>query len=496
MKLTSYLRGATSYAVWYLLLVVVLPLLSLSTLGLIYLWDHKGLLAVTVVWLAITMIGYGLIVWKAKKDRRSNVAVVATSDSDNPTKLLPDPWLPEQLATPAHWTPEDINTWQHYCEVVEELVADDPPWDELPTVSMQLLSRLANSYKTPQGTPLSERDIYRFTLPEALQVLSIACARYRQLILAHIPFVDKANVSSLLGWYERKATLQTGLGWLNNARRLLRLTNPIAAAVGELREQFTHRLFAKFSVNLQTELKRLLLQEVVQTGMDLYSGRLKHTNEEMLAYQSQPQRQDLSQKADAQEPMRVMLLGQTNSGKSSLINALIQGIEADVDQLPSTDSMRTHVLTLTVSGDRSERLTGSGQCIHLIDTPGVDGTEEQLESLAHSAIDADLIVCVARANQPARSPDQKLMSLIQEQFIQQPRRRQPPIVLALTHIDQLSPRSEWAPPYDLNNDIGKARSIALALDSAAYQIGLPSQCAAIPVCLSAERRTFHTGRNL
>lgn len=491
MKLISDLKGTASSAVWYVLLVLVLPLASLSALGLLYLWEHKGLLAVTVGWLLVTATGYVLISLKARRDMRDKAALGANFDANNVTKPVPEESLPEQLDTPADWTPEDIDIWKHYCKVIDALVADDPPWEELPTVSMQLLSRLANTYQTPQDAPLSQRDIYRFTMPEALHVLSIASARYRKLLLAHVPFADKINVSSLLGWYEHKPTLQTGWGWLNKTRRLLRLTNPIAAAVGELRDQFTNRLFTKFRVNLQADLKRLLLQEVVQAGMDLYSGRLKHSDEEMLVYQSESQRGDQSQLAQAHEPMRVVLLGQTNAGKSSLINALIQAIEADVDQLVATDNTRTHVLTLTEAGDEPAHLPNVSHCVHLIDTPGLNGSEKQVEFLAHYAINADLIVCVAKANQPARSQDKKLMSVIQEQFSQQPRRRQPQIVLALTHIDQLSPRSEWAPPYDLNSDSGKVRSIVQALASAAKQIGLPSDSAAIPLCLSADKASYN-----
>lgn len=493
MRLRSYLMGTGYSALWYLLLVIALPIASLAILGLLYLWEHKGLLLVSAGWLFVSAVGFAIIRWNSHQAARDRKAAFKEADSESaPGPTSPEPTLPEQLDTPSQWSDKDAHLWEHYCEVINELVAGKPAWDELPAISLELLANIANEYHAPRGATPSERDIYRFTLPEALQVLAVASARYRELLITHVPFAERVNVSSLLGFYKHKAALQTGWGWFNKTRRIWRLTNPLAAAIGELRDQFTNRLFNSFSDNLQNDLKRLLLQEVLQAGIDLYSGRLKHTDEEMNAYQSKSQRMDSSQLALPQEPMRLILLGQISAGKSSLINALIQGIEAEVDHLPTTENRRTHVLSLSDSkAELDQAENGVNQCMHLIDTPGLGTTEKDLKALADNARDADLIIYVARANQPARAPDNKLMSLILEQFSQQPRRRQPPIVLALTHIDQLSPRSEWAPPYDLNSDNKKARSIVQALDSAGQQIGLPPQSAAIPLCLSADKGLYN-----
>ena len=494
MKLRWDLAGTTTAAVWYLVLVFVVPLISLLVMGLLYLWGHGGLLLVSAGWLAFSMMGYAIIHWQSRCAARDRESSIAAAEAEANTEAGPaaDASLPEQLDTPAHWSAEDVKLWRGYCENINLLLANKPAWDDLLNLSLQLLANIANDYQAPNGIAPSEKNIYRFTLPEALQVLTVASARYRELLVTHVPFAERVNVSALLGLYKHKATVQTGWSWLNNTRRVWRLTNPLAAAVGEMRDQLSNRLFDAFSDHLQNDLKRLLLQEVVQAGVDLYSGRLKHTEEEMLVYQSRSQRQDLNQAVQAQEPMRVILVGQVSAGKSSLVNALITGIEAEVDHLPATDKLHTHVLTLRDSEqDTAPNDEQANQRVHLIDTPGLGTNEELVGHLVDSACDADLIVFVARANQPARSPDKQLMDLILERFEQQPLRRQPPMVLALTHVDQLSPRSEWMPPYDLNADTGKARSIAQALNSASEQIGLPSQSAAIPLCLSGDKGVYN-----
>ena len=59
-------------------------------------------------------------------------------------------------------------------------------------------------------------------------------------------------------------------------------------------------------------------------------------------------------------------------------------------------------------------------------------------------------------------------------FASRPDRRQPPILLVVTHVDLLRPFSEWAPPYDIANPTAeKAKSIRAALEQISGDLGLP-----------------------
>jgi predicted GTPase len=175
-----------------------------------------------------------------------------------------------------------------------------------------------------------------------------------------------------------------------------------------------------------------------------------------------------------------VLAGQTSAGKSSLVNALADSLHAEVDILPTTDSTVTHSLQME-----------DATPIHLIDTVGLASTVGEPDSLVRLAIDADMILMIVRANQPARAPDQQLWEAIGHAFALMPRRRPPPLMLIMTHIDQLTPKALWAPPYDLESDDSKARSITLALHSALEQIGLPADVPTVPVCLSAEKGLYN-----
>ena len=481
MNLRSLFQGTTRSAAWYVALVILVPLTSLSILGMAYLWQNDQLLLVLAGWLAITLVGYAAFVMLPQ--RRYTHRPSNTIDS-SATKDVAEQ-LPENLDERQNWTEQDRAVWRQLCTTIESRLAVDLPWQSLPDESLQLLSAVSAHYNPhlakPTDTPRGATQLeYRFTLPEALLVLSVASERYRKVILQHIPFAERVTVASLVTLYNRQQNIQTGYKWFNNVRRTVRLVNPLAAAIGELRDQFTNRVFDHLSINVQRDLKRLLLQEVVQVGIDLYSGKLKTSANELKDFRSSAYRQDIQQHAPAAEPLRIVLAGQTSAGKSSLINALADTLEAEVDILPTTDRTVTHRLLLD-----------GATPVHIIDTVGLEHTADGPDSLMQLAIQADMLLLVVRANQPARAPDQQVWEALQEFFASMPNRRRPPLMLVMTHIDQLTPKAQWKPPYALDSDDRKAISIRAALLSATTQIGLPPGTPAVPVCLSTEKGRYN-----
>ncbi|MEE9319733.1 MAG: GTPase domain-containing protein [Granulosicoccus sp.] len=463
----------TTNALWYLLLVVVLPACSLLIAGFVYLWQQDKLPAVLVTWLAITAASYMLFIkLPAMRLARANKAEIGEQPaSDNGFVDT----LPIQLDPQAGWTDHDRAIWQLASSTIDAELESRPDWQKLPDLALQHIATVAVHY---HGYKSNAR--FRFTLPEALLVVSVASDRYRTLVMQQVPFAERISVASLVSLYERQSQLKSSLSWLNRFRRTARLANPVAAAVGELRDQITGRVLGQASESLQTDLKRLLLQEFVQVSIDLYSGRLKVSDSELASYRSTAETSDQQRMAQAAEPLRVVLLGQVSSGKSSLINALIESLAAETDILPTTDKTTVH--SLTVTGDH---------CLHLVDTSGIDGSVKGQKLLAEMASDADMILWLARANQPGRAPDQAVLNDLNVCFSQQPERRQGPIALVLTHVDQLPPRNEWSPPYDLDSDNRKAINIRLALDSARDQIGLAKDMPVIPICLSTNREHYN-----
>ncbi|ASJ71397.1 GTPase family protein [Granulosicoccus antarcticus] len=481
MNLRSLFRGSTHSAAWYIALVVLLPVFSLSLLGVAWLWQNDRLLQVLAIWLGATLIGYtAFILWSRHREANHSTDLPKQTKTDEAVEQLPD-----SLDERQDWTEQDRAVWRQVSLIIESRLAEELAWQSLPDESLQLLSAVSSHYhpdikRSPGGAERSNRLEYRFTLPEALLVLSVASERYRHVILQHIPFAEKVTVASLVTLYSKQQNIKTGYMWFNTARRTLRLANPVAAAIGELKDQFTNRVFDHLSVNVQKDLKRLLLQEVVQVGIDLYSGKLKTSANELQEFRSSAYQQDIQQPAPASEPLRIVIAGQTSAGKSSLVNALADTLEAEVDILPTTDRTVTHRL----------QLDGAAP-MHIIDTVGLNHTIDEPASLMQLAMQADMLLLVVRANQPARAPDQQVWQALQQGFAALPRRRMPPIMLVMTHVDQLTPKALWEPPYALDSDDRKASNIRDALLSATSQIGLPAETPAIPVCLSVDKGRYN-----
>jgi predicted GTPase len=84
----------------------------------------------------------------------------------------------------------------------------------------------------------------------------------------------------------------------------------------------------------------------------------------------------------------------------------------------------------------------------------------------------DMVLWVVSAARAARDIDASALATVREHFAAKPNRHRPPMLLALTHVDQLRPFNEWTPPYDLSAGTpGKAATIRGAMQAAARELG-------------------------
>lgn len=453
-------------ALWYFLLVVALPITTLVIGGLIYLFQQNVLLLTVAAWLTVSAVAYAaLIYWPEHKAKTS--AVEKANQPSESSNAHDHEALPDRLKAQSYWSTQDRDVWDLGCVAIENKLKQQTEWEALPDIALEQLSLIAEQYHGD-----SKNAQYRFTVPELLLVISVTSSRYRQLVIDYVPYIDKFSVANASTIFEQKANISSGYRWFNRIRRTARLINPASAVVGELRDLISDKFFSQASNALQTDLKRLLLQEVTQVGIDLYSGKLSASTLEVANYQSEASKQDQHRRADVTEPIRVLLLGQTSAGKSSLINALTETLQAEVGILPVTNRLTVHELSM--EGET---------VISLVDTPGMDGTTEMQTQLLNAALEADLIIWLAKASQPARAPDKDLHDAIQQHYTENPQKLPAPIILTLSHIDQLSPKAEWEPPYDLDSEQAKSVSISAAVKSAQARMGLPDNTLAIPVYL-------------
>jgi predicted GTPase len=219
-----------------------------------------------------------------------------------------------------------------------------------------------------------------------------------------------------------------------------------------------------------------LILETGRAAIELYAGRLALSNEEVRAAREL----DMDDIVGPPAPVRIVLVGQVNAGKSSLVNALAQEIRCAVGPLPVTSRAAEYLLER--EGHPS---------VTLVDMAGLDERAESASELRAQAGRADLILWVASATQPARGPDRKLLDDVRTWAGAQLARRPPHVLLALTHVDQLRPAAEWAPPYDVATPAGpKAQAIRAAIDAVARALDLPIDTI-VPVAIPLGRESYN-----
>jgi predicted GTPase len=252
--------------------------------------------------------------------------------------------------------------------------------------------------------------------------------------------------------------------------------NPLQAVGQETSSIFIEKTAKVFSYRLRAYATRLLVIEVGRASIELFAGRLALSEEEVRAARER----DVAGIVDPLAPVRIVLIGQVNSGKSSLLNALAQEIRCSVGPLPVTSGVAEYLLELE-----------GHPTVTLVDMPGFDERAESASELQVQAERADLILWVASATQPARGPDRKRLDDIRAWADAQLARRPPPILLALTHIDELRPAAEWTPPYDVTAPTGpKASAIRAAMNAAARALDLGVD-AIVPVAMPPGRESYN-----
>jgi len=428
------------------LLLWLIPALLLAGLGFVYLWQAGwfwwfggGVLLLTVVsWLA-----------------RRAWSRAARPPAPDVQRVEPCP----------DWSSRDKQVWEASVAHIEASGLAGTPWDDIPRAALDQISFVARAYHG------DDRDAeYAFSVPELLLMLETWSREYRARVVDIVPLSREVRISTLLGLSRKSRKAWRLYEYSSPAIRVLRgAWSPLAAVLGEITSQFATRIYSELSAQVQSSMKRVLFEEATRVAIELYSGRLRLSEAELSAYRAaldSPDEQKIV-------PLSVVLIGQVNAGKSSLINALKAQCVAGIDVLPATAGCHYHPMQLA---DDLE--------IYLIDTPGLDGREDTFKAVLEEATRADLLLWLSQADQPAKALDRAMRQRWTAYFDSHPQRRKPPVLLVTTHNDLLKPPRHWQPPYELSQrDNEKVRSMMAALEHTREQIGLARDHPAVPVAL-------------
>jgi predicted GTPase len=421
--LRRYWREIGSIALW------MVPLLLLLPLGLVFLWQQGWI----VWWSAVLVVlgGCGFLL-----RRRSPAGGSAEGYASAGASTLE--------GTPsADWGPKEVRAWQ----LVTDQARSAPPLtltdrDEAWRLVLETLDMVARFYH-----PDAPDARWRLTLPEGLLLAERVARDLRGASLRYIPGVGTIRISTLLKGQELYEAYgdagRTVLKTTRWARRGIGLAvNPLNLLVTELGNLLTGKLGAAAWERIRADLTRLLVEESGRAAIDLYAGRLRLTPEE-LAARAEPV---VPPKPEA---VQVLITGQVNAGKSSLLNALTGEAHRRTGITPSRDSAGS------VPVERPEKPP-----LLLTDLPGLGHDGRGEAALQAQADRADMIVWVVSATDPGREADLKQWRALRAGWAADPDRRPPVLLLAVTHIDLLPPRREWLPPYDLA-DAARPKSAAI-----------------------------------
>jgi predicted GTPase len=361
--------------------------------------------------------------------------------------------LPPPPGPPNYWTDRDAAAW-------EKVTAKARSFEKVTTaqltsakhytdLALDLAKQVAEVYN-----PGAEDPFEHLTIPEVLACVELASAELNELEQKYIPGVhmlrirDYKKVKRAADWY------QTGqnLYWAGAA-----VFNPVEVGLRWLASRYAlGSLFTKVQENVLLWFHTAFVHETGRYLIELNSGRLKvgvKRYRELLAANQAPPAQPDGPTTAAEsaptnappeppgvKPVGVAVLGAVKAGKSSLVNALLGQQAATVDTLPVPHVGTKYRVTLP-----------DGQPLSVLDTAGYgqEGpNEEEFAAAAEAATDADLILLVTPATNPGRKPDVELLDRLRVWFAGRPQLRLPPTVAVVNQVDLLSPKAEWAPPYD------------------------------------------------
>ncbi len=390
---------------------IVLPFLLLCILGIWFIIT-SGYTLYFVGFLAFLALIVLIIYALAKKYRK------------NQSLLLPGDEITVERSP--QWSTFDNEVWEKLKVLIDEKMKNDIEWRDMQAYSLEIVSETA-SYYHPDN---SEKEL-AFSASEMLLAIEEVSRRYRGYVKKYVPFEEKIKLSFFKQGFKHREKI----GWGYNAYRMLRMVNPASAIVSEIRGKMIDTMFENVSGTVQYKMKKALLEEVASVAIDLYRGHFKIKDEEL------PESEQTAHEALHIEPLKVTIVGQVGSGKSSLVNALKKGVVASTDVLPDTDKAEVHRFEL----DQID-------LIELIDLPGLDGSLETEGLILEQTVGSDIVLWVLKANQSARKLDLQMKQKFDD-FYQDPKnrsRKQPSILFLLNQVDRLQPVSEWDPPYDIS----------------------------------------------
>ena len=374
-------------------------------------------------------------------------------------------WPAQELEALPHWTPQDEQAMR-LIEAQQQAVRMISPerlteFQFYVQTATELGLKIARHYHPRAQDPVSS-----LTIPEILAVAHLACEDMEKWVHDYVPGSHLLSVSNWRTlakapqWFRTVSDVSWALAVLLNPTNIARF---IASrlTMDSATKNVQANVLAWFYVTF--------VRHVGFYVIEMNSGRLRggaaqyrrmmaslqDDRDRTLAEGKSETTEEPSATEEAPVQVTIAVVGQVKAGKSSLINALLGEQKVATDVLPLTRCVQRCQLDLPATRER----------LILLDSPGYgsDGaSNEQIRETRVALEDADLVLLVLNATNPARQPDLDTMRSHSEWLASQVRRKPPPVLGVLTHIDLLSPMMEWSPPYNWQTPSGAKEKNMLA----------------------------------
>jgi uncharacterized protein len=439
-----------------MLAIFVLPFLIIMGLGGYWLWQNEWLYQAIGVLSANSVLIYALLRQHSQKIK---------SEKTKPSIISPNP----------NWTDDGQEAWKAL-DAVTERWKSEPDLLTNSTKAVRLtnevLIAVAKHFHADSTYPILE-----FPLPYLLKLITLVCNDIQHDVLNKIPGSHAVTVGDFL-------RAKDALNKFNNIKSFFNAGKLLFNWQGVLLSKARSLLLDK-GVNYVTDeiSQRLISVYVNKLGyyaIQLYSGQMTLDDivpTDVLTPDSKTDIKESTENEKTIEPLRLLILGQVSSGKSSLINALFDDVKSATSVLPTTAEITPYVL---------ER-DGLQQAI-ILDSAGYGGLTHEVmpESLKKEWAKIDIILLVCSASNAARHADIEQLNAIRSYFQQERQLSMPVIIAIATHIDRLRPVQEWHPPYNIQQpENPKAKNIRSFCEVIAGELNLPLENI-VPVCLNPE----------